>query len=99
MWIVPEWRPIAMISRAGDWAKDVTALPNDSVSKMSFLLLGCAGGGNEPSSYVPDLYDAVFSSQDDFVEPRCGMENSSDVATFIQIQRSNEFLVWYLKCV
>jgi hypothetical protein len=88
-----------MISRAGDWARDVIVLPNDSVSKMSFLLLGCAGGGNEPSSYVPDLYEAVFSSQDDFVEPCRGMENGSDVAAFIQIQRSNEFLVWYVECV
>ena len=32
MRIVPEWRPIAMMSRAGDWARDVTVLPNDSVS-------------------------------------------------------------------
>jgi len=88
-----------MISRAGDWDRDVTALPSDSVSKRSFLFLGRAGGGNKPSSYVPDLYDAVFSSQHDFVEPCRGMENSSDVATFIQIQRSNEFLVWYVKCV
>ena len=39
MWIDPEWRPIATMSRAGDCARDVTALPNEVVSNISFLKL------------------------------------------------------------
>jgi len=45
--------------------------------------------GSKPSSDIPDLDDAVFSSEDDFVEPGSGMKNGSDIPAFIQIQGSN----------